>query len=403
MLEFLRALFSADFMPHGQCFLWRPEVLWLHVVSDGLIAGSYFTIPFGLAYLVRRRRDLAFHWMFWLFAAFIFACGTTHVMSIYTLWTPVYRLEGLIKAFTGLVSVGAAIAMVPMIPQALALPRPSELQLANDALAREVSERKEAEDQVRKLNEELELRVRARTAELERSNKELEQFAYVASHDLQEPMRMVTTFTQLLARQYQGQLGADADQFIGFALSGASRMQTLIADLLEYSRSDRPEVNQTTVVNATDAVKAAVDNLKGLIAETGATVVFGELPELRASRTQLIQLFQNLIGNGIKYRRDVPPRIEVAATRDGSYWVFSVTDNGVGIAPAYQEKIFNLFQRLHGRDVPGTGLGLAICRKIVQSHGGRLWVESEPGQGSRFSFSLPDVAARPDGTGSRAS
>ena len=247
------------------------------------------------------------------------------------------------------------------------------------------------------------MRVRARTAELERSNKELEQFAYVASHDLQEPIRMVATYTQLLARRYQGQLGADADQFIGFALSGASRMQTLIADLLEYPRSDRPEVDQTTVVNATDAVTAAVDNLKGLIAETGATVVFGELPELRASRTQLIQLFQNLIGNGIKYRRDLPPRIQVAATRDGSYWVFSVTDNGVGIAPAYQEKIFNLFQRLHGRDVPGTGLGLAICRKIVQSHGGRLCVESEPGQGSRFSFSLPDLAARADGSASRAS
>jgi len=180
-------------------------------------------------------------------------------------------------------------------------------------------------------------------------------------------------------------------------------MQALISDLLEYSRTDRPEVNQVAAVNATDAVKAALDNLKSVIAETGATVVFGELPELRASRTQLIQLFQNLIGNGIKYRRDVTPRIEIAATRDGSYWVFSVTDNGVGIAPAYQEKIFHLFQRLHGRDVPGTGLGLAICRKIVQSHGGRLWVESEPGQGSRFSFSLPDVAARPDGTGSRAS
>ena len=228
--------------------------------------------------------------------------------------------------------------------------------------------------------------------ELNRSNEELAQFAYIASHDLQEPLRMVASYTQLLSRRYKGKLDSDADEFIAFAVDGASRMQRLIQDLLAYSRvgSEGKDLIDTS---SEEALRQALINLRGAIEEGGARVTHDPLPTVLADETQLIQLFQNLVGNAIKYHGLGVPRVHISAARnDENKWTFSVRDNGLGIDSQYFEKIFRMFQRLHKRDeFAGTGIGLAICKKIVERHGGSISVESQPGQGSAFRFALAGI------------
>jgi signal transduction histidine kinase len=225
--------------------------------------------------------------------------------------------------------------------------------------------------------------------ELARSNSDLEQFASVVSHDLQEPLRTVTGFVQLLQKKYQGQLDSDADQYITFAVDGAKRMETLIRDLLSYSRIGA-RGKEPAPVDAGAALRQALDNLQTSIGESAAEITHGQLPTIHADGTQLAQLFQNLIGNALKFRGEAPPRIHINADREDSVRHFSVRDNGIGIDAKHQERIFLIFQRLHSRQqYPGTGIGLAICKRIVDRHGGRIWVESEPGQGATFHFTIP--------------
>jgi PAS domain S-box-containing protein len=227
------------------------------------------------------------------------------------------------------------------------------------------------------------------TAELARSNKDLDQFASVASHDLQEPLRVVTGFVQLLQKKYQNQLDAEADQFIEFAADGAKRMGTLIKDLLAYARVGSRGL-ELAPTDAGAALRQAVDNLRVSIEETTAEITYGELPTVRADAGQLVQLFQNLLGNALKFHGEEPPKIHVDASRQEDHWLFSVRDNGIGIASEFLDRIFLIFERLHTRtQYPGTGIGLAICKRIVDRHGGRIGVESEPGQGATFSFTLP--------------
>ncbi len=225
--------------------------------------------------------------------------------------------------------------------------------------------------------------------ELARSNRELEQFAYVASHDLQEPLRMVANYTQLLADRYQEKLDANAEKYIRYAVDGAVRMQTLIQDLLAYSRVGRRGLHLKTV-DANLAVDEALQNLRTAIEESQAVVSHDRLPCIVADNSQLVQLFQNLIGNAIKFCGPEPPAVTISAKNTADHWIFSVLDNGIGIAPEHAETIFVIFQRLHTHaEYPGNGIGLAICKKIVEQHGGKIWVESELGKGSTFHFILP--------------
>jgi len=229
-------------------------------------------------------------------------------------------------------------------------------------------------------------------AELQRSNAELEQFAYVASHDLQEPLRKVTSFCQLLQRRYGGQLDEKADQYIDFAVDGAKRMQVLINDLLAFSRAGR-STEELGPVAADAALATATANLSTQIAEAGAVIEAGPLPTVQGQLTLLAVVFQNLIGNALKFKGEQPPRIVITAERDGAFWLFSVIDNGIGIEPQYADRVFLIFQRLHERAAyPGTGIGLAMCRKIIDYFGGRIWLDTGVADGARFCFTVPALA-----------
>jgi light-regulated signal transduction histidine kinase (bacteriophytochrome) len=243
---------------------------------------------------------------------------------------------------------------------------------------RDITDRIQAQDQLKKA-----------LLDQERSNQELEQFAYVVSHDLQEPLRMVSSYTQLLRRRYKDKLDQDADEFITFAVDGAARMQRLITDLLMYSRvGTRGKPPQPT--DCGRVLTQTLANLRTAITESQAVVTNDNLPSIMADETQMAQLFQNLIGNAIKFHGDRPPRIHLSARQEEDGWLFSVKDNGIGIDPAQGERIFVVFRRLHQRDeYPGTGIGLAICKRIVERHGGRIWVESNSDSGSTFYFTIP--------------
>jgi PAS domain S-box-containing protein len=245
---------------------------------------------------------------------------------------------------------------------------------------RDITERKKSEEHLVKT-----------VGELKRSNDELQQFAYVASHDLQEPLRMVASYTQLLAKRYKGRLDSDADEFIAYAVDGSTRMQGLIQDLLAYSRAGAAG-KVLHEISSEKALNEALTNLRATIGESGAMVTHDVLPAITTDDTQLAQVFQNLVGNAIKYRSAEVPRVHISAKKNGgNEWIFSVRDNGLGIDPQYFERIFILFQRLHGpREFKGTGIGLAICKKMLERLGGRIWVDSQPKKGSTFYFSLPE-------------
>jgi signal transduction histidine kinase len=260
-----------------------------------------------------------------------------------------------------------------------------------DGLARlpEVVRRALREKNERSLRHQVEEALARKVDELARSNADLEQFAYVASHDLQEPLRMVTAYTQLLSERYAGKLDENADKYLGYAGEGAQRMQVLIQDLLAFSRVGRNGSNYCSV-DCNDVMAEVLKTLAPTIQESGAVITRDELPAVWSDRTQVTQILQNLIGNAIKFRGQEAPKVSISAEKAGAYWRFSVSDNGIGIAPEYAENIFVVFQRLHARtEYPGNGIGLAICKKIVERNGGKIWVESQPGSGATFKFTLP--------------
>lgn len=387
MRSFVTWLFSSSgFVPRRLCGDWTRELVLLHNVSDALIWLSYVAIPIVLVTFARKRRDLPFPWMFVLFGAFIIGCGFTHFVDVVLFYVPVYHLSGVVKLITAIVSVATVVALVPIVPKALALRSPEELR-------REIEERVRAEAQLRHY-----------ARELQRSNRDLEDFASVASHDLQEPLRKIQSFGDRLESRYGALLGDDGRDSLARMVNASRRMAKLVEDLLAYSRvASKGEPFRPVALGRVAA--EVVGDLEARIAQTGGTVEIGDLPTIRADASQMRQLFQNLIGNALKFHKPgEAPRVAIRSRAlerpgQGAACEISVEDRGIGFDPKYLERIFDVFERLHGRNqYEGNGIGLAICRKIAERHGGEITATSLPDSGSTFLITLPFTSPEESGS-----
>jgi two-component system, chemotaxis family, sensor kinase Cph1 len=365
---------TSDFPPRWYCGTWTAAHGWTHIVSDTLIFGAYAAIPLALAFFIFKRKDAPFPRIFWLFCAFIFACGTGHLIEATLFWQPWYRLSGLMKVATALVSWATVLALIPILPQALALPG---LAKVNADLQREIAVRKKAEQAAEESNRQLQHR-----------HDEMQQFIYTVSHDLKAPLVTTLGFVGMLKNELKDG-SAEAMDAVDRVERAAGRMARTIDELLELTRIGRLD-EEPERVDPADLIRELVEELAVQLTACGAVVdIRPDMPAVVVVRRQLRQVFENLLTNAIHYGCDGEHnRIEVGAEQDTQQVRFYVRDLGPGIAPQYHDKIFGLFQRLHNDD-RGTGVGLAIVRRIAQLHGGQAWVQSVPGHGATFWFSVP--------------
>ena len=386
----LAAVTMSGFMPHGMCFLWTPWILWTHVISDAVTGLSYFSIPFVLALFALRRPDARYRPTLYLFIAFILLCGATHFIAIVVIWEPLYEIQGLIKAATALASLTTAVILWPLLPKALALPSTAQLEATNRELASEVDRRRSAERELTTMTRSLEARVEERTQELVRTNEALRQYAATASHDLQAPLRHITMFAQLLEREASADLSDGAREMIGNIVGSTQRMRRMIESLLEYSKLVDQEP-ATDAILPESIISAAVEARGPDIAAAGARIEVDLPPETIVGDTDmLVRLFDNLIDNALKYRSEDPLLVVISAQAENGMMRFSVTDNGIGVPQEYARRIFEMLRRLHAEaDIPGTGIGLSLCQRIVESHGGAIWLDDSHTGGARFLFTLP--------------
>ena len=385
--------YSGNFIPHGHCYLWNSELVSLHILSDALISLSYYSIPITLVYFIRQRKDIPFQNIFLLFGAFIISCGTTHIMEVWTLWHPNYWFAGALKALTALISLYTALTLIPLVPKALALPSPAQLETTNQALMMEIIERKRVELELCQYKEHLEEIVQTRTIQLESANaqlrsanQELNDFAYVVSHDLKAPLRGITSLSEWLLADYGEEFDEEGKKMVNLMISRVQRLHQLIDDILKYSRVGRAKVEKKDV-NLNEVVSELIEVLN--IPENIKVEIPNQLPTIKCDKTRIEQLFQNLISNAIKFIDKPEGLIKISCVDEGKYYKFSVADNGIGIESQHFEKIFQLFQKLTSlQDSDSTGVGLALVKKIVELHDGKVWVESEIGVGSNFVFTI---------------
>ena len=372
----LHGMFRADeFMPHATCYLRNPKMILLHVSSDLAIGFAYLCISTTLGYLVyRASRDIPFHWMFLAFGLFIVTCGMTHFMEVWTVWKPLYWLAGYVKVICAAASVTTAIALFPLVPRIFAL--------INSV---KVSEQ--------------------RRQQLQTAYGEMESFTYSVSHDLRAPLRAVLGMARILEEEHGSKLDADAKAYLERIRAASDKMDGLIRDMLEYSKVTRAEI-ALVPVSVRSALAEAKAALSADFEKTGAVLEESTpLPGVTGNIRLLTQVLTNLIGNAIKFTKPGErPRVTIAAQEYGNLVRIAVTDNGIGIAPEYQQQIFKMFERLHSAsEYPGTGIGLAIAQKAMERMNGRVGVESASGEGSTFWIELPKAGdaqtARSDSAG----
>ncbi len=429
MIDALPRLFdTAQLLPHGLCLEWRPELVWLHAVSDGLTALAYYSIPFALLVFAYRRRDLKYRWMFLLFGAFILACGTTHLIGVWTLWQPIYGIQGVAKAATALTSVVTALLLWPLIPKALALPGPTQWRAVNDTLANEVAERRAAEEQVRRMNRELEARVRLRTAELEEANRALKAeiahgvaaeaalraakeeaeaaraeaerashakstFLAAASHDLRQPMQALFLFADTIELRLRGR---PEQRVMDDFRRSLEALRSLLDSLLDISKLDaglvRPQPVGFPLADVLDRLAA---EYRPLAEAKGVELrVVGSTAQVCSDPTLLGRILQNLVHNAVRYTER--GRILVGCRRRRAAIEIMVRDTGIGIADKHAEDVFAEFFQIDNdaRDrEKGLGLGLAIVRRLSRLLGHDVRLCSRPGAGATFTVSVPLAAA----------
>ncbi len=392
MLEFFQKLFAHDFMPHGHCLFWRPGILWLFVISDSITALSYFSIPIALFYFVRKREDLEFKWMFVMFGLFTFSCGNTHLLNVWTLWNPVYRLEGVVKFVTAMVSAFSAIAIWPLIPKAIALPSPSQLRKANLEMTREMNERKKVEKELRTSFKNLE------AAELSQAqaNRAKTQFLSNMSHEFRTPLNVIIGYTDLLNEQLPGKLSEKHLKYTREISRSAEHLLSLINDLLDMSKIDAGamelEMEDFSIDELIDGMVSMMSSQFVKKKITVKTLIEPKLPVVTADFRKCKQILMNLLSNALKFTPN-NGRVEICAISDGESGVrIEVRDNGIGIAEDKIDKLFSEFYQAENvidEQLGGTGIGLALTRRLVELHRGKIGVESKLGQGSTFWFTLP--------------
>ena len=507
MWEYIVNLFNSEFMPHGQCYLWKPEIVWVHVLSDSGIVLAYLLIPIALTIFVRKRDDLIFNWIFILFAMFIFACGMTHLMEIWSVWHGTYRLTGAIKFGASIISLATAFVLWRLLPKALMIPSVAQMERLNRNLQRQIAEREQTEKKFWQFLEwapdamvivnaagnmiyvnaqtealfgyerdelleypveilmperyrqghpanclhffaapnframggglelygqrkdggefpveislgpiesaegllvaasirdvtgrrEAEAALQARekqlqqyTAELERSNADMDAFVYIASHDLKEPLRGIHNYAQILLEDCAEKLDEENQNDLATLGRLAQRMEGLIDDLRLYSRIGRAERGQVDL-DMQQVVHDACEQLQVLLDEKGVEVRVPRcLPHVMYQPSHLMTIVQNLIANAARYNDKPNKWIEIGAQRGESTPVFYVRDNGIGIDPDLHDQVFLMFRRLHVREKygSGSGVGLAMVKRILECHGGCIWLESQPGEGTTFYFTL---------------
>ncbi|MFT6551781.1 MAG: signal transduction histidine kinase [Zhongshania marina] len=409
MSDFMNFLLGPEMPPHGHCYLWNDDLVRLHVTSDVLITIAYFTIPVALVYLVRKREDLKFNFMFVMFAIFIFACGATHLINIFNVWHGAYWLSGIVKLITAIASVGTAIAVWPLIPKALAIPSNQQLLDLNQKLRDEVADNIKQRAEVERLSRDLRQVVDERTdelaetrvmktlleqnhASLERSNTALEQYAMVTSRDIKEPLRSIAVFGELLADRLNDRLAEDEEKWLSMMVTSAKRTTSMIDDLREYSLLQT--VADVTPASLDEALEQAISQNETELKKYNIVLQRDTFnANVRVPIGHLSKLISELLENAIKFSRDQEsPKIEFGSLDDcdSGEFGFYIRDNGIGIARQYSNRIFGVFERLHNeQEYEGNGIGLAICRRILDEHEGRVKLLGDEGAGAEFRVYLP--------------
>ncbi|MGR3319489.1 MAG: sensor histidine kinase [Candidatus Anammoxibacter sp.] len=385
MWEFIQNMFSREFMPHGHCLFWKPELIRLYVIGDGFIAIAYYSIPFAIAYFIYKRNDLAYKWVFVMFCVFIVLCGTAHVMFICTLWIPLYRLEITIKLLTAIVSVATAIILWPIIPKALALPSPAQLEKINKKLAQEVSQRRHKEEELKETN-----------LLLKQANLSKDKFLASVSHELRTPLNGILGFSDLLEGQFFGELNEKQIEYVKQIDSSGKHLLSFINELLDIAKInaggmelDITELEPEEFINTTTVLMTNQFNKKGIKIKTS---IDPSLLKISADFRKCKQIMLNLLSNAVKFTPE-GGIVDVSCRNDGESGIkVMVSDTGIGIEEGKIDKIFSEFYQVDSardEELGGTGIGLALTKRLVELHGGKIGVLSVVGKGSTFWFTLP--------------